>query len=70
MSYREGEGSKSYGLCKEAPYLEEDEYKFRVPSSVPSNFYDWLDNEIPQKEAKPIEMEVDEEGDEEGDEET
>lgn len=62
LSYREGGGSKSYGLCEEDPYMEDDECKFKVPSSVPSEFHDWLENNVvTQIEARPLGMEVDEE---------
>lgn len=47
LSFREGEGvlSMCYGLCDEVPYLEGDETKFVLPSSVPSEFYDWLEKD-------------------------
>ncbi len=42
--------------------MEDDDCKFVVPSTIPSDFYDWLENNINQKQAKPLEiMEVDKE---------
>lgn len=54
LSYREGNGilSMSYGLCKEDPYLEDDESKFRVPSSAPSDLFDWLEKPVVTMECK------------------
>ena len=70
LSFREGEGIRSmcYGLCKEEPYLDgDDESKFVVPSSMPSTFFDWLENgmdievvkeEQPQKQNEENEEEI------------
>ena len=53
LSFREGNGIKTmcFGLCKEDPYLlDDEESKFVIPSSTPAEFFDWLE--------KPIQMDT------------